>query len=414
MATLALMYDIINRLPHAIKETATGIWCGKIRIHPSVNPIIYNAAATLITMFFLITYGTLNLVVFIEQSMKIISFRPTFKISRVISFIGAVGCIIFMFLINPIFSLVAFITIIVLYIWLTKRGLQSDWGDIRGGMFLVLAERASRIAAQFPRHHISWKPDLLVPIDDPQLWAGSLLFIRSITYPSGSIFAFTVRDNNIKQTEQDLNDLLLPLSNENILVNSTVIEEKDFLHGAKIVIQTLKGGTLRPNTLFLTLPSKKRKESTIKQLSEHAVNHNLGIILLHKHPRTAFGMQRSINLWLRDKSPNWHLAVLIALQVQLNWEAKLNLITVTTEQEDKKRLYRFLQRLSDQARLPAMTELHVQVGNFKDAMEDAPKADLNIFGISGKPSFDWMRKSGETVKSSCLFIGDSGQENALV
>jgi hypothetical protein len=319
-----------------------------------------------------------------------------------------------MFLINPIFSFVAFITIIVLYIWLTKKGLQSDWGDIRGGMFLVLAERASRIAAQFPRHHISWKPDLLVPIDDPQLWAGSLLFIRSITYPSGSIFAFTVKDTNIKQTEQDLNDLLRPLSNENILANSTVIEEKDFLHGAKLVIQTLKGGTFRPNTLFVTMPSKKRKMTIIKQLAEHAVYHDLGIILLQKHPRTAFGMQRSINLWLRDNSPNWHLAVLIALQVQLNWEAKLNLITVTSESEDKKRLYRFLQRLSDQARLPAMTELYVQVGNFKDALETAPKADLNIFGISGKPSFEWIKKSGEIVKSSCLFIGDSGQENALV
>ncbi|MCB0750692.1 MAG: amino acid permease, partial [Ignavibacteriae bacterium] len=47
-----------------------------------------NALATLITLFFLITYGTLNLVVFIQQSMKIISFRPTFKISRIIPFIG--------------------------------------------------------------------------------------------------------------------------------------------------------------------------------------------------------------------------------------------------------------------------------------------------------------------------------------
>ncbi|MCB0314033.1 MAG: Na-K-Cl cotransporter, partial [Calditrichaeota bacterium] len=37
-----------------------------------------DALASLITMFFLITYGTLNLVVFIQQSMKIISFRPTF------------------------------------------------------------------------------------------------------------------------------------------------------------------------------------------------------------------------------------------------------------------------------------------------------------------------------------------------
>lgn len=56
-----------------------------------------NAIATLITMFFLITYGMLNLVVFIEQSLKFISFRPTFKIPRIIPLIGAIECITIMF-----------------------------------------------------------------------------------------------------------------------------------------------------------------------------------------------------------------------------------------------------------------------------------------------------------------------------
>ena len=59
-----------------------------------------NFLATLITMFFLITYGMLNLVVFIQQSMKIISFRPTFKVPRLVPFIGAAGCLFIMFLIR--------------------------------------------------------------------------------------------------------------------------------------------------------------------------------------------------------------------------------------------------------------------------------------------------------------------------
>ena len=84
-----------------------------------------NALATIITLFFLITYGMLNLVVFIQQSMKIISFRPTFKISRAIPFIGSFGKFLIMILISPIFSLLAIITIVFLYIWLSKKGLNS-------------------------------------------------------------------------------------------------------------------------------------------------------------------------------------------------------------------------------------------------------------------------------------------------
>ncbi len=373
-----------------------------------------DALASLITMFFLITYGTLNLVVFIQQNMNIISFRPTFKIPLFVPLFGAISCITIMFLINPVFSIIAFITIITLYIYLTKRGLDSEWGDIRGGMFLVLAERASRIAAKFPRHQVSWKPDLLIPIDDPRIWSGSLLFIRSITYPSGSIFAFTVKGNNIEKTEKDLNELLSPLDEENIRVNSTVIEDSEFLHGAKLVIQTLKGGTFRPNTLFLTLGKGTRNDDVINQLVKHTVKYKMGILLLYKYQRVGFGMQKDLNLWLRDESPNWHLAMLIALQLQLNWQGKLNLITVAQKPEDVKRLNRFMERLGDQVRLPSMSEFHVLVGDFKKLTETAPKADINIFGLTEELSFDFIRSVSKSSKSSCLFVRDSGQESAIV
>jgi len=372
-----------------------------------------NVLASLITMFFLITYGTLNLVVFLQQSMKMISFRPTFKVPKVVPLIGAVSCLLIMFLIDSVFSFIAIVTIIVMYGWLTRRGLEADWGDIRGGMFLVLAEKASRLAAKFPRHQISWKPDLLIPIDDPRVWGGSLLFIRSITYPSGSIFAFTVRDSEVEQTDADLKELLSPLAREHILTSSTVIEDSQFLHGARMVIQTLRGGTLRPNSLFMTVGDNPQKDANIIELVKYAAKSNLGVMLLHQHARVAFGIQRDVNLWLRDESPNWHLAMLIALQINQNWDGQLNLITVSPDEAQVPKLQGFLEHLSDQARLPSITELHVLRGSLSNAMRGAPRGDINIFGLAPELSLDVLRRLAEAAKSSCLFVGDSGQESAL-
>ncbi len=372
-----------------------------------------NALAALITMFFLITYGTLNLVVFIQQSMKIISFRPSFKIPRMVSLYGALGSVIIMFLINPVFSVVAIITIIGLYVWLGRRGLKAEGGDIRGGMFLVLAERASQLAAKFPRHHISWKPDLLIPIEDPKEWSAPVQFIRNITYPSGSIFGFTVRQNETGTVEQQLTTLLAPLKEQNIPVHSTVIEDSRFVHGAKLVIQTLNAGALRPNTLFLTIGNKAHKDDTIGELLKHSSKYGMGSILLKKHKKFEFGMQKDINLWLRDKSPNWHLAMLISLQLYLNWDGKLNLITSTAVQSETLHLYRFLQQISDVARLPSNTEFHVLQGSFEDSLIRAPHADINIFGMAESPDFTFMRRSAELIETSCLYVKDSGSENAL-
>ncbi len=373
-----------------------------------------DALASLITMFFLITYGMLNLVVFLQQSMKIISFRPTFKIPRFVPFLGAVSCMLIMFLINAAFSMVAIVTIITLYLGLARRGLKSEWGDIRGGLFLSLAEQASRISMKFPRHQISWKPDLLIPIENPEIWAGPLLFIRNITHPSGSIFAFTVKENDSEKTASELTDLLSPLEDQGLLVNSTVIEDKNFSHGAKLVIQTLKGGAFRPNILFLTLGNDKQKDKIIENLVNQAAKNELGTIILRQHPRTAFGMQKNVNLWLRDRSPNWHLAILITLQLQLNWEGRINLVTATQKQEEKQRLLRFLERLSDQARLPSMTNFLVFIGSFEEALQSAPRADINIFGLADKLPFDFMHDAPGLTKSSCLFMKDSGRESALV
>jgi solute carrier family 12 (sodium/potassium/chloride transporter), member 2 len=370
--------------------------------------------ATLITMFFLITYGILNLVVFIQQSMKLISFRPTFKVPQIVPLLGAVGCLSIMFLINAVFSVIAILIIILIYIWLERMGLKANWGDIRGGLFLAIAERFSRMALKFPRHHITWKPDLLVPIDDPKIWSGPLLFIKNITYPSGSIFAFTVQIKNIDEFQDGLKDLIQPIANEGIMASSSVIEDATFLHGAKHVLQTVQAGTFHPNILFLTLSSDSDQDKTIQALVNEARRFNMGSLILRQHPRVAFGMQKDINLWLRDKSPNWHLAMLIALQLQVNWNGKINLVTATEERDDEKKLYSFLDRLNDQARLPALTEFHVIVEEFNKALKAAPHVDINIFGLGEKLDFKFMRQVSEATKSSCLFVCDTGRVDALV
>ena len=369
--------------------------------------------AGLITMFFLITYGMLNFVVFAQQSMKIISFRPTFKIPKLVPLFGGLGCVFIMFLINPIFSVIAIAVILALYIYLERLGLKAHWGDIRSGMFLTLAERASQIAMRYPRHQITWKPDLLVPIDDPGIWAGPLLFIRNITFPSGSLFAFTVKQKEIQQTQNELERLLTPLKEENILVNSTVIDDQEFIHGAKVVIQTLQASMFKPNTLFLTMGGDERKDQTIHTLFHHAHQYGMGVVILLQHGRMAFGMQKDINLWLRDKSPNWHLALLLTLHLQINWGGKINLVTVSRNKSNQQTLYRFLEKLSDSARLPGTTKLHVLHGPFKATLQSAPRADINIFGLGETPDFKMMRSFVEETESSCLFVQDSGHENAL-
>ncbi|MFN2168294.1 MAG: amino acid permease, partial [Anaerolineae bacterium] len=95
-----------------------------------------NAIAPLITMFFLITYAVINVVVFTEQSLGLISFRPQLRVPRIVPLLGAAGCLFAMFIIAPAVSLVAVVLVLAFYFVLLRRQLRAPFGDLRSGLFV--------------------------------------------------------------------------------------------------------------------------------------------------------------------------------------------------------------------------------------------------------------------------------------
>ena len=89
------------------------------------------------------------------------------------------------------------------------------------------------------------------------------------------------------------------------------------------------------------------------------------------------------------------------------------MITATSNKDEKRRLYGFLERLSDRARPPSEVEFNVVVGPFKECLQSAPAADINIFGLADTIDLNFVREAPELTKYSCMFVRDSGEESAL-
>jgi len=84
--------------------------------------------APIITMFFLNTYGMLNLTAGIEGLVGNPSFRPQFKVHWSLALLGAAGCYGAMFLINATATVVAILVSYGVYILLQHRSLRQDLG----------------------------------------------------------------------------------------------------------------------------------------------------------------------------------------------------------------------------------------------------------------------------------------------
>ena len=91
-----------------------------------------NTIAPLITMFFMITYGLLNLATFYEAITKNPSYRPRFRFSHwVTSLAGTIGCLGVMFLIDWRWASVSIIGMTCLYFYISQKEVETRWGDLQ-------------------------------------------------------------------------------------------------------------------------------------------------------------------------------------------------------------------------------------------------------------------------------------------
>jgi amino acid transporter len=401
-----------------------------------------DSIATLLTMFFLITYGTINVAVFIEKVIGIPSFRPRFDIPLIIPLIGSCWCVVIMFLINPIFAAVAIVIIPLIYGIQVKRGLRTPWGDVRSALFNSIAQWAVKTSARMPRHAKSWKPDVMIPVEDPDYWHPMMEFIRDIIFPRGTLRVFSIKiveqgfesninrlvdvfvkrigpaqhensDHSAEELEEQLNQLVTPIRDEGIFTAATVIESRNFLEGINVITQVMRGMFFPPNLIFLTISEKQVKAKRLERMIAIAIREQLGIIALRLHAQAAFGQKEKVNLWLRIGSPNQDLAVLTALQLERNWGCTVRLLTVVNTLEEKAKVMPRFNKIAELVRMPRDTQVVVLTGDFTTAVSRAPAADLNIFGFSHDINWDAMDHIVELLNTSCLFVKDSGEESAF-
>lgn len=382
-----------------------------------------DSVATLLTQVFLITYGMINLSVFIEQSIGIASFRPSFRIPRCVSFFGSVGCFGVMLLINPLFTGIAIVSIIILYIILVRRELKTRSADVRSGLLIFLAEQFVKGALRLPYHPKIWKPNVFFPTGNFDVLRKVLPLVKAFVAPSGRVLFLKVvtrplldmqqrfeKNADIKELNKELGEIVEPLRDDDIFVEHSVVESDDVTGGIVTSLQLSKAMFFRPNTMFCAIEEKGEHS---KKILQKAAVEGLGLMALKFHDERGFGYEKTINLWLRQGSPNINLAVLAALQIQKNWDGQVRVLQAVPNEEQVAEAEAYLSSITRALRFPKDAMLQVLVGDFRTVLMTAPKADINIFGMADRPDVQMIQDVFDLVGTSVLFLRDSQFESAL-
>jgi hypothetical protein len=288
---------------------------------------------------------------------------------------------------------------------------------------VALAEWAAKKVTELPTmQERAWKPNLLVPVEQASDLRGAFLTLQDLTYPQGSVKIVGLNpDGDPEAMEQQIDTLTHSFRDRGVFASATLLDAGGFADGLRAGMQALRGAFFKPNIVFLRMPDAAGREADYHDIIREAEREQVGVLLYAPHPRASLGQRQTINVWIKDRSPDWRLsmqignldlALLTAYKLSTNWQAQVRVVTAVPDPDEQAKAQDFLEKLIDLGRFPN-TEAVVGTEPFNEYLHTAPQADLNIFGLQPAPDFETIRSLVDTTDSTCMFVRDSGRESAL-
>ncbi|XP_020289563.1 solute carrier family 12 member 6 isoform X4 [Pseudomyrmex gracilis] len=219
--------------------------------------------APLLSMFFLMCYGFVNLACALQTLLRTPNWRPRFKYYHwSLSFLGLTLCIAIMFMTSWYYALLAMGMAGCIYKYIEYRGAEKEWGDGIRGLALSAARYSLLRLEEGPPHTKNWRPQILILAkltDDlvpkyrklfafaNQLKAGKGLTV-CVSCLAGD---FTQKSGEAQAAKQSLKKAT---AEEKVKGFVDVLVARSVVDGLSSLIQMTGLGGLKPNTVILGWP----------------------------------------------------------------------------------------------------------------------------------------------------------------
>lgn len=165
-------------------------------------------------MFFLTSYGFLNISAGLEGVIGSPSWRPQFRTPWWASLLAAFGCFAVMFMINPGVTFVAAFVSIGIFYLMERRHMRAYWGDMRHGILTLLARYAIYRLAESKPVARTWRPHMLVLSGSPSTRWYLIELADALTHGNGFLTVATivpeagVTTTRVRQVESAIQEYL--------------------------------------------------------------------------------------------------------------------------------------------------------------------------------------------------------------
>lgn len=346
-------------------------WAGK-----DSQGAAFNVLAAVVTMFFLYTYGTINLAAFVESFGGNPSFRPRFKYYHWIpAMCGAMGCASTALLINLWAAAAAVSILVMFYILLRRRVLQTRFGDARWGfVYSRLRENLLRLSA-LPKHPKNWRPTILVLSGNPETRLTMVRFALWIGENRGLVILARILIGDLRKIvshrQTAINQLERFLRTNHFHALPTVVVAQKLDEGLTVLLQGHPISPLQPNIVLMGWSSDpERCYAFVRHMNSVEIL-GMSLVVLKDRGLPLELANRRIDIWWRGRK-NGSLMLLLSHLLTLNWEwsnAEIRIFRLIQDEAGFQPATKALKQLIDAARVDARTEVVVSQAPFHEVLK---------------------------------------------
>jgi len=320
--------------------------------------------ARIVSMFFMVTYGSLCAISFLEHFAARPSYRPSFRSKWYLSLLGAVTCFLMMFQMDPGYALLAILVMAGIYLGLrSSRGRQDDLAEIFRG---VMTQTTRYFQIQLQRaaarsRVVEWRPNLIVVGERSFERAAPLQLLTWLCRRQGfgtylHLLRGRLDNGTYVEGERVANQLVaLTEARRSALVVDTIVSPSLRTAVAQAYQMPSTTGRKHNATMFEFMPGDPETHlAEIADGCDLAWDSQISPTVL-RHGERFFGSRRSVHLWL-----TWHdyenapLMILLAyiLLGHPDWADAEVRIFAAFPHEDVEKERRRLVELIEAGRLP--------------------------------------------------------------
>lgn len=330
-----------------------------------------DVVAQIITMFFLVTYGTLCLISFLNHFGSSPSYRPSFRSRWYISLLGFIAAVWVMFQISLLYTLIAFSTMILLYLYLdnyhsNRRGFAALFANtlfqMNRNLQIYLQKKGGRATIKE-----EWRPSAICISRHTFRRNNALKLLDWISYKYGFgtylhlIDGYFSRETNLR-AEEELQRLLSRLDTSSHVYIDTIISPSTTSAFAQSI--QIPGISGMENNMVIFEFSKSEPDELHDIIDNFRMVTAGGFdVCILASSRKPLICRNGIHIWVRSfDTENSNLMILLGFIIlgHPDWKkANIKLFNICTE-EDAPKVKMKMKELVETGRLP-ITPNNVEV-----------------------------------------------------